>query len=58
MNQIILYQNDLGDATLSGLDSIYEKIAVSKRIVVMTGAGISCSSGIPVCFYQYLFLGN
>ena len=31
------------------LESLNSKIIKSKRVVVISGAGISCSCGIPVC---------
>lgn len=37
------------------LSDISLSIAKGKRIVVVTGAGISCSCGIPVHAFLYLF---
>jgi NAD-dependent histone deacetylase SIR2 len=35
-------------AARRGLADVSVRIAKSKRVVVVSGAGISCSSGIPV----------
>lgn len=41
--------------TCHALESVSLAISKSKRIVVVTGAGISCSCGIPVqCFLLVL----
>ena len=39
-------------ASRKSLNALSLVVAKSKRAVVITGAGISCSSGIPVCFYS------
>jgi hypothetical protein len=36
--------------TMEGLEYIYDCIVKSEKIVVISGAGISCSGGIPVGF--------
>jgi hypothetical protein len=36
-------------------DKVCVEIVKSKKIVVVAGAGLSCSSGIPVSFHPNLF---
>jgi hypothetical protein len=43
-----LQQSSQDEATRRGLKKIYDAIVASRKIVVIAGAGISCSSGIPV----------
>lgn len=38
------------------LESLNSKIIKSKRVVVISGAGISCSCGIPVCVLPFHIL--
>jgi hypothetical protein len=35
-------------ATMGQLERIYDGIIASKRVIVISGAGISCSSGLQV----------
>lgn len=42
-----------GESTVqTPLSNLSVKVARAKKIVVVTGAGISCSSGIPVCLFH------
>lgn len=49
---VTLNLSDVKDApTRRSLSDLSLSVAKSKKIVVVTGAGISCSCGIPVSFF-------
>lgn len=47
---------DSNPTTRRALAALSTSVAKSRRIVVVTGAGISCSSGIPVRYNSLIFL--
>lgn len=56
---VTLSLSDAKDAaTRRSLSDLSLSVAKSKKIVVVTGAGISCSCGIPVSFFVLLISYN
>lgn len=47
---ITLQLHSQEDDTIKTLEKIYDHILKSRKIVVICGAGISCSGGIPVSY--------